>query len=329
MVRRTMAVHIPGPTHAALPALDAVGADLRLGIDQPRDCWPTAPRLKSYEAAGFTHVQVRMPPRGLLVDATMVATHAQALRDVLDLTGLRLVLHAPDDLLAGDHEHDLQLDGVLTYAALAGCDLVVYHGARVPLRGDGAAVRARLHDEECSLRRLLPRAERLEVRLAIENLAPLYLAAAESVSAQPKFEHACHDPAAVASLVRRLGSASAGMCLDLGHAHIAADLAGCELEELVEPVLDQVILFHLHDNFGAGAAGGRSGACEPLRLDLHLPPGAGSVPWDRLAPLLAAHPAPLQLEVHPPARPEPGTLAVVVRELLCVGRGHAGAGRSG
>ena len=27
-----------------------------LGIDQPAGWWPTAPRLKSYEAAGFTHV---------------------------------------------------------------------------------------------------------------------------------------------------------------------------------------------------------------------------------------------------------------------------------
>ena len=40
---------------------------------------------------------------------------------------------------------------------------------------------------------------------------------------------------------------------------------------------------------------------DPLRLDLHLPPGRGTVPWDRLAPLLARKlGAPLVLEVHPP-----------------------------
>jgi sugar phosphate isomerase/epimerase len=277
-----------------------------LGIDQPRGGWPTVPGLKSYEAAGFSHVQLRMPPRALLEDAEMVEVHALALRDLLDLTGLTLILHAPDDLLAGHPEHDRQLLGALRYAQHAGCDTVVYHGARVPLRGDGAAVRSRLHAEECALRRLLPRAERLGVRLAIENLAPVY----------PGLEQACHNPETVAGLVKRLGSPAAGMCLDLGHAHIAAQIAGCDILELVEPVLDQVILFHLHDNFGARPALGMTGPREPLRLDLHLAPGAGNVPWARLVPVIAGHPAPFQLEVQPPNRPQTGTLAIVVRELL-------------
>jgi sugar phosphate isomerase/epimerase len=47
---------------------------------------------------------------------------------------------------------------------------------------------------------------------------------------------------------------------------------------------------------------------DPLRLDLHLPPGRGTVTWDRLAPLLARkNGAPLVLEVHPP-RPSAANL---------------------
>jgi sugar phosphate isomerase/epimerase len=313
-----MAIDVSG---TGLPAISTVAADLRLGIDQPTDCWPTTPRLKSYEAAGFAHVQVRMPPRALLTDPELVKIHATALRDALDLTGLHLILHAPDDLLAGDEVHDRQLAGALDYAAQAGCDLVVYHASRVPLGGsggsvDGGIVRARLRDEEHSLRRIFPIAERLGVRLACENLAPVY----------PGVELACHNPATVADLVRRLDSSAIGMCLDLGHAHIAAELADCDLAELIEPVLPQVILFHLHDNFGGRALRQRAGGRDPLRLDLHLAPGAGSVPWESLAPLLAGRPAPLQLEVHPPARPEPGTLAVVVRELLGLTERRPGAG---
>jgi sugar phosphate isomerase/epimerase len=295
-----------GAISAMLPPLGAGDPGSRLGIDQPVGCWPTAPRLKSYEAAGFTHVQVRMPPRGVLSDRAALRAHAGALREIVGLTGLSLVLHAPDDLLAGTAEHDEQLDGALTYASIAGSDLLVYHGARVSIaRPD---VRGRLADERAALRRAVRRAEVLGIRLAIENLAPVY----------PGTEHACHDPRAVADLVRRLDSEHAGICLDLGHAHIAAELAECDLVELVEPLLGNVILFHVHDNFGAGRARGgqRPGGIEPVRLDLHLAPGAGTVPWDRLAPLVRRHPAPLQLEIHPGGRPEPGTLAVVVRELL-------------
>ncbi len=97
---------------------------------------------------------------------------------------------------------------------------------------------------------------------------------------------------------------------------MVAGLAGCQLAELVEPVLDRVIVFGVHDNFGAAPGRSRSGGLEPLRLDLHMPPGAGTVPWAALAPTLAAHPAPLQLEIHPNLRPEPATLAILASELL-------------
>jgi len=278
--------------------------DGRLGLDLPAGWWPGKPRLKSYAAAGFALVQARMPARSLLADQPAVEAHATALRDVLRLTGLRLILHAPDDLLAGTAEHDRQLDGALTYACVAGAELVVYHGARIPIAD--RAVRDRLRDEERSLRRALRRAARLGVRIAIENLAPVY----------PGAEYVCHDPSAVAGLVHRLDSDQAGICLDVGHAHIAAELAGCSILELVDPVLEQVILFHVHDNLGARTRVPCRGGIEPLRLDLHLPPGAGTVPWSALAPRIAGHPAPVQLEVHPAGRPEPGTLAILTHEVF-------------
>jgi sugar phosphate isomerase/epimerase len=275
-----------------------------LGIDQPAGWWPTTPRLKSYEAAGFTHVQVRTPPGPMLVDRTFRIAHAGALAERLSLTGLALILHAPDELLAGLPEQDRQLAGTVDYAALAGAELLVYHGARLPIQHP--RVRTRLADEERSLRRLVPTLERSGVRLAIENLAPVY----------PGPELVCHDPAAVAALVRRLESESVGMCLDVGHAHIAADLADCQLRELVAPVVGDVILFHVHDNFGAKHSGPLSGGVEPGKLDLHLCPGAGTVDWEALRGLVGPHTATLQLEVHAAQRPEPRTLAALASELL-------------
>jgi sugar phosphate isomerase/epimerase len=281
----------------------------RLGIDQPAGWWPTTPRLKSYEAAGFDYVQLRMPPRGVLSEPRLVVWHACALRDRLRLTDLRLILHAPDDLLAGNDEHDRQLVGALRYAELAGAELLVYHGARVRLGATRA--QARLDFEARSLRRALKAAGATRVRLAIENLAPVY----------PGPAYACHDPAAVAELVRRLDSDRVGVCLDLGHAHIVSGILDRPLPDLLAPALEHVILFHVHDNFGARVDVPRAGQLEPLRLDLHLAPGAGCLPWDAVAPLLATRPAPLQLEVHPARRPEPATLRVLMREVLGLGEG--------
>jgi sugar phosphate isomerase/epimerase len=212
--------------------------------------------------------------------------------------GLRLVLHAPDELSAGTPEMDRALDGLLDYAADTGAELVVYHGAN--FLDDGRAV-DRLRWEERSLRARAARAEELGVTLAVENLAPVY----------PGPPRLSHHPELVAGVVERLDSTAFAMCFDVGHAHIVGDAP-----TLLEPLLDRVVLLHLHDNHGA--RGGRPDAAgvDPLKLDLHLPPGRGTVPWPRLAPLFEVSSAPLLLEVHPPHRPRPEQLATVAGKLL-------------
>jgi sugar phosphate isomerase/epimerase len=65
----------------------------------------------------------------------------------------------------------------------------------------------------------------------------------------------------------------------------------------VREVLDDLVLFDVHDNLGARRHDLGAPAVDPLKLDLHLPPGAGCLPWDRIGPLLTAHDAPLMLEV--------------------------------
>jgi sugar phosphate isomerase/epimerase len=111
------------------------------------------------------------------------------------------------------------------------------------------------------------------------------------------------------TMARRIGSPALGLCLDIGHANVIASLRHSDPLELIEPALDQVILFHLHDNFGARRPSDPGPAeVDPLRLDLHLVPGRGTVPWQHLASYLARVDAPLLLEIHPPQRPAPATL---------------------
>ena len=77
------------------------------------------------------------------------------------------------------------------------------------------------------------------------------------------------------------------------------------------------------------AAGSDLGApgVDPVKLDLHLAPGRGSVPWTRVARALAAHDAPLMLEVEPAQRPELPALADATLALLARGArpAHAAA----
>ena len=281
----------------------------RLGLNVHRDAWPTAASLSAYEAAGFAWAQVHTPPRTMLADRRAGRRHAQALRGVLDATGLRLLLHAPDDLSAGTSEHDRAFDGLLDYAAVCGAELIAYHGLNfVEADGPAAArLRERAQLEERSLVPLLQRAHSLGLVVAIENLAPMY-------AGQRRI---CHDPLAVRDLVRRLDSPAAGMLLDLGHLHITADGTRSDPVALLAACAGDVVLFHAHDNLGCRRAIDTPGV-DPLKLDLHLPPGRGSLPWARIAGVIAAHPAPVMLEVEPSQRPALELLAARTAALLDV-----------
>jgi sugar phosphate isomerase/epimerase len=260
----------------------------RLGLSIPYGWWPAAPILKEIEAAGFRFVQIPSPPSSVLSHPGDLIRHAHALSDALATSGLRPVIHAPGELCAGYSEADRALEGLLAYAAETNATHVVYHAANLP--DEPASEDARLAETR-ALADLARRAERLGVIIALENLAPVYRTP----------DRLSFTPLLLRTMAKRISSPAVGLCLDIGHANIVAGLRHTDLVDLIEPALDRVVLFHLHDNFGGRY--GHTGPLEidPLRLDLHLIPGRGTVPWERLAPFLhRKHGAQLILEVHPP-----------------------------
>jgi sugar phosphate isomerase/epimerase len=267
----------------------------RLGLSIPYDWWPAAPILKEIEAAGFRFVQVPSPPPSVLVSPRDATKHAAALTEALGTAGLHPVLHGPGSVRAGTRDGNLAIQGLISYAAEVGATHVVYHAANLP---DGPASEDARLAETRSLAAHAAKAERLGVIIALENLAPVY----------PSPDALSFTPSILRTMAKRISSPAVGLCLDIGHANIVAGLRHTDPLELIEPALDRAVLFHLHDNLGARRGDSSSPELDPLRLDLHLPPGRGNVPWDRLAPLLARKGgAPLVLEVHPP-RPSAASL---------------------
>ncbi len=164
----------------------------RLGLNVPDGWWPTAATLKSIEASGYGWVQVLAPPPATLCRAE-AELHADALRAALAVGGLRVVVHAPVELRAGDLSGDRGLEGALRYAGRVGAELLVYHAANFSL---SAGSRSRLAAEERSLTVAARQAEALGLTIAIENLAPVY----------PGETRTCHDPGSVVALIERLAA---------------------------------------------------------------------------------------------------------------------------
>ena len=264
------------------------GAPSRLGLSIPYDWWPAAPILKEIEAAGFRYVQVPSPPPSVLVHPKDATRHAAALSEALGTAGLEPVLHGPGSIRAGTRDGSHALEGLISYAAEVGASRVVYHAANLP--DEPASEDARLAETR-ALAALASHAERMGVIIALENLAPVY----------PSPDALSFTPLILRTMVKRISSPAVGLCLDVGHANVVAGLRRTDPLDLIEPALDRAVLFHLHDNLGARRGQASSPELDPLRLDLHLPPGRGTVPWEGLVPFLARKGgAPLVLEVHPP-----------------------------
>jgi sugar phosphate isomerase/epimerase len=272
----------------------------RLGLNVPYEWWPRAAALKAIEATGFKWIQVASPPIEMLADPRHVIRHGQALRRSLEMTELRPVVHGPGSLRLGTSLHDRAGEGLVEYAHQIGASHVVYHALDVPKHG------AETEREEHSLRRLARWAEVLGVVICLENLCPVY----------PGEPRVCHDPAAVRALVQSCESSAVGMVFDLGHANVVADREGTGVAALLAAVLDVVSLFHVHDNLGARRRNGGGLRFDPLRLDLHLPPGIGTLPWESIAAMLSLSPAPLVMEIHPSHRPPAAALADALRSVV-------------
>ncbi len=125
-------------------------------------------------------------------------------------------------------------------------------------------------------------------------------------------------------LVRRLDQPAAGMLLDLGHLHITADATRSDHAAVLAACAPDVVLFHVHDNLGCRRGIDAPGV-DPIRLDLHLPPGRGSLPWARIAGMVAAHDAPVMLEVERSHRPALEVLAADTMRLLALDGAAAAA----
>jgi sugar phosphate isomerase/epimerase len=281
----------------ARPARSDRSLATRLGLNVPHEWWAAPALLKSFDAAGFRVVQVDAPPASVLARAEHRRRHADALADALDGTRLEPIVHAPAGLRLGSEQGDAAFEGLLRYASELDAAHVVYHALALV---DEPGCEPPLRREAASLARQAKLAERLAVRIAIENLAPLY----------PGPDPIAASPLSLRSLVLRTGSDAVGICLDLGHARIVSELRHTSIARLVEPVADLVILVHLHDNLGARQLTTPEAATrfDPLRLDLHLAPGAGTLPLGEAVDIISATAAPVVLEVHPPHRPPPADL---------------------
>jgi sugar phosphate isomerase/epimerase len=176
------------------------------------------------------------------------------------------------DITTPAQRHSVDADLALT-AAIGGETLVYHSGLLRDPYGDDRALAVGLAAERDALRQLGDEAGRHGIRIAVENLDPV----------MSYIERRAYglDPLRLVEQVQAVNHPQVGICLDVGHAFLAARYLDFDYLAAVRAVAPWVNHLHISDNLGQVELDPDANAQESLILgdgDLHLPPGWGTAP---------------------------------------------------
>lgn len=245
--------------------------------------------LDEAAAAGFGYAELGGCGLGVVLGGKVQRSRITALRDALAGCPVRLTLHSSwfssgrTGNLLDAGSASVQHQGLLAdleVAGAIGAEVLVYHAGVLPNRyADGEDLAIGMATERRLLRDLADEAGAHGVMIAVENRAPT-----PAVLTRRSYGMRLDQ---VADQVREIDHPHVSMCLDTGHAYLAAAYLRYDFLTAVQEVAPLVGHIHLHDNFGRMA---KQPDANPYELellgegDLHLPPGWGTIP---LADVLA------------------------------------------
>lgn len=261
--------------------------------------------LERLAEMGYDGVEVPLDGFNAVRNARVVPEAVARGREILGRYPLRYTMHGPNELnLTRDVPRTSEiLESCLEVAAGLGAEVYVYHSGQIALHDvwigispppTAAALQDMWARETEALVPMARRAGDLGITLVVENRDPhrWELAALErwgiSAGALTRY-HAGMRLDLVAAQAAQIDSPHLGVCLDVGHAYLAAPfwpvpdyLAG------VRAAAPWVRHVHLHDNYGRLDDVSTSLADRLMfgEADCHMPPGWGSIPLREVVRIL-------------------------------------------
>ncbi len=263
-------------------AFRSVGTNLsRPYVDGVRDL---AEDLQTLKSAGPDFVEVWPQNLGVILGGNLDTKRLRDVGEPLLEAELSYTVHAPLEVNLMDlTSHDLQRDVLhasLRFAKTIGAEVVVCHaGQRIGTRDARHSMGDQLSAERFALREAGDLAGELGLTIAVENYYP----------ERPIMRGAVYDysvwPSQLAEQISAVDHPAVGICLDVGHAALAADFFGFDFIEECAAIAPLVRHVHLHDNLQRTNLAGEPQVSEHTAYglgDLHLPPGGGTIPLEEL-----------------------------------------------
>ena len=236
--------------------------------------------LDSSSKAGADFVELMLSDMGVILGGRLDGLRLAQVRELLLEKDISYTVHAPLEADLMDLGRQALQKAILIssvrFAGEVGAGTVVCHaGQRVASRDAGFRLKDQLAAERMAFREIGDTAAALGVTVAVENYYP----------DRPVLRGETYDystwPSDLAEQVAAIDHPAVGVCLDVGHAALAASFFGFDYVEECAGAAPLVRHVHLHDNLEKTCA-----SVDPVDYgdpiygvgDLHLPPGRGSIP---------------------------------------------------
>ena len=263
--------------------MTGIGIAVTFGARSGQPLANLRPLLERAAGVGFSHVELSGKSLAVAVGGRLLPARLTALQAALEGCPVRLTLHGTNvsaaragnlmDVTTPNQRRVAATD--LALAAAIGAEVVVIHsGSLRDFYGDDEAVATAMAAERDALRALGDEAGQHGIRIAVENIDPVGIYIARRAYGL-QLER-------LAEQIAQVNHPQVGVCLDVGHAYLAASYLGSDFLAGVRAIAPLVNHLHLSDNLGRSQLDGAVEGDDSLALgdgDLHLVPGWGVVPF--------------------------------------------------
>jgi sugar phosphate isomerase/epimerase len=311
---------MPDPAAPDAPAAPTGVTGVGMSLDHTADSLQElGAAFDAFEHLGVDSVEMFLPSLGVVVGARLRPVQLAELRRICAGRPFAITAHGALSVNLGDSDSKrLQRDVVrasLEACGEVGARLLVQHALHCPY--ERRAIEQALACEREALAALAPVAEDAGVTLAMETMFP------DPGRWTPS-------PAELAAQVASAESLSVGATIDFAHSWLNHGYRPFDYLAEMAVLAPHARHLHVHDNFGRPALFRPWSHGDGIMLgfgDLHLPPGAGNLPWDALAALPYGGPAVANIEIDKRWAPEWAGAIAWTRDW--VARARAGADMAG
>lgn len=266
--------------------------------------------LAHFKKIGFDYVEIPVHGVDGVINGKLNLENVKRVKKALRRYNLKATAHSPDFLNLRKNNFDLQeevFQSSIEFASELEAKVLVYHNGDFKGREQQSELRNLVSEWEIrALKTLGEFADKRGIQISLEN-------GASSIEG-------------LITIVKKIDRENVGITYDFGHAFLYYSCHGGEKKFLasIKEALPYLKHIHIHDNFGRANMTSQD-ASYINRLpfgegDLHMPPGMGRIPYEKIFPLIREYKGIAMAEIYP--RYEPFYGGIVKRLYKYIEEAH-------